>query len=187
MLLTEIFNQPAEFTMSVQAPNHAVYQFEVGNQQYYADFQPLGGLLWLFNFFQRTRATGDRMFGGGTPRLTGNAGIKSIEVFSTVIAIMRDFEQKYNPRAIFIAADATEAGRAPLYRRMINRLLPGGWQAFVTTITRDQDPLRTEREGYILTRGVPIARAATSLQTFGITPDQWRPFGERNEIRRTAA
>lgn len=177
MRLLEIFDQPEEFVQSVRSPNHARYNFQVGEKQYFADFQTMGPTLWLFNFFEKTRNARDIMFGGGTPRLTGNAGIKSVLVFSTVIAIMREFAQQYQPDALFIAADASEGARAPLYRRMIQRLLPGAWTPYVTTITRDQDPLRQEREGYVLVRGnLPIAQAARPLERFGISQQQWQPM-----------
>lgn len=178
MVLLELFNKPADFEMSVRTAHHARYMFQIDDLDYFADFNSMDGL-WVFNFFQKQEGR-DMItrFTGGTPFLTGNVGVKSVAVFSTVVAILHDFEEKYHPRALFIAADSSETGRAPLYRRLIRSLLPGGWQAYTTIITRNQDPLRQEREGYILTHGEPIDQAARPLRRFGITPQQWRPFGE---------
>lgn len=176
MMLLEIFDQPKQSTQAIKQSDHARYEFDVGNNDYFVDFQHGGSNLWILNFFEKTNDSRDKKFGGGTPLLTGRAGAKSITVFSTVIAIIQEFAEQYQPKGLFMAADNNESSRAPLYRRLIVARLPGNWKAYHTVITRDQDSLGQERDGYILARGVQIQDLIRPLEQFGITADQWEPI-----------
>jgi hypothetical protein len=64
---------------------------------------------------------------GGTMTVTGHGD--ELRIFSTIVAIVKEFIQKEKPSAIFFSSDRDETSRMKLYDRMVKRL--PGYKAIV--------------------------------------------------------
>lgn len=119
-LLSELFNNPtATFEWLVLDSDQAIALFEVAGIKYEWMAELDGPENWVIQFKLLDGTT----FGNVGLSKTGNAA----EVLSTVVAITKEFIQRYKKRIVRLEFSAKEVSRQDLYMKMVSRLLPE-WQ-----------------------------------------------------------
>jgi hypothetical protein len=129
--LVEAFDRPLEYEVLHAQPRSFDATFNSGSSQiaYFAAKTPKGE--WNIGFSNRSADIRNRF------AMTGDK--KSIEVLATIIAITKDFVNRYNPDTIIFFAKSSEGSRVSAYRRLAQKLsaLYGYVPAAETTVDGD--------------------------------------------------
>ena len=119
--LTELFDTPSPYQWYLTPESGQEARFTLEDMEYFVSFEyyEKGVYNLVFGVEEETVA---RKFGGGRdPYAVNNFGIlgtgKSYDVFSTVIAVLKDFLVKRHPQVVFFSAE--EPSRRKLYDRLI--------------------------------------------------------------------
>jgi hypothetical protein len=112
--LVEAFDRPLEYEVLQAQPRSFDATFTSGGSQiaYFAVKTPKGE--WNIGFSNRSADISNRF------SMTGDK--KSIEVLATIIAITKDFVNRYNPDTIIFFAKSSEGSRVSAYRRLAKKL-----------------------------------------------------------------
>ncbi len=123
MLINELFDQPTKWEVREQRPDYFDAKFTIGKIPYimrmssYLD--SAGNVLqpseWNVEFYADLDMPSRERYG---ILKTGN----QMQVFATVVDIMREFIKNYKPDELTFSAN--EPSRNKLYKRMIDTLLP---------------------------------------------------------------
>ena len=133
-VITELFDKPVPFKWSIRKDDEWEGYFKVDGKKFMVLATALDedGLVWEFLFAKAS---------GMVPGLkaTGEGG--EIQVFSTVIAMMKQFTKEQNPLEIQISASKTDTeneSRGKLYKRMIRTYSSkNGYKLSTTSNTKD--------------------------------------------------
>ena len=119
MLITELFDNPAEWILDMEDHRSANYTFSIDEINYDVDFSRSPARLdnlEIYNVnFSIVESTGANNFDIAN---TGN----QYEVFATVMEIMKDFIKDRNVNAVVFSAAASEPSRISLYTKMMPKL-----------------------------------------------------------------
>lgn len=117
MILNEIFNQSREITTTLREPDTEMYDFTTSTGLAYSIFFSLNSSNneWEISFGMQDD-DGDIVDSGVT-------GTGAVEVFSTVIHCIREFDRRISPNAVSFSA--VEPNRRALYQRIIRTSFPG--------------------------------------------------------------
>jgi hypothetical protein len=112
--LVEAFDRPLVYKITEERPKLFSAKFKSG-----------GSVIAFFAVGLEPAGTWDIGFGNWAPgvdmyAMTGDN--TSIEVMSTVIAITRDFINRYSPETVTFTAKSSEASRVSVYRRLSQKL-----------------------------------------------------------------
>lgn len=138
MLLLELFDDPAPFKVTVANDEQVVLQASLSDQTVLKMvFSQIRPERWKFAFTRHTVNPGimnkvrgavgmDKKMSAGTYGKTGQGN--PAEVFSTVVAVLKQFYAQYDPLQLSFTADKGNEGmdtsRASLYSTMVRRLFP---------------------------------------------------------------
>lgn len=129
MILMELFNTGVTYTMEDMSAT-----FNIGNLYYKVifetdddpDFPETNDGVFYVTF-----GIDNSLSSGGVDTSITNSG-NELLVFSTVLAIIKEFIQLHNPSVLKFSAEG--ASRIKLYNRMVHRLSPG-WDVDIEDIS----------------------------------------------------
>ncbi len=135
--LNEIFDSPVPWKWTKQSKNEFEASFEINNKKFSVGlgtdfFNDSSNNEWYLSFSQDYPT-----FSTGITN-SGDAG----QVLSTVMSIVRDFENKVKPQRIFFTSEGRS--RRNLYQKMLQRYLPSNYTKTVSG-TRYQANFDIER------------------------------------------
>ena len=108
--ITELFNQPAEFEL-VEVDEGLIYQYK----SYIEEDALVVSMAYYEGQWEVVFWVNDKL------NITNSDGNEFV-VFSTVIAILKDFVRRENPEFIKFSARKDERSRVSLYGKMIDKL-----------------------------------------------------------------
>jgi len=118
MLIRELFDQPGDIHKTEDSEESVRWDGFVSGEQIVILAKEIREDTWSIEF---------RV--GGRQDARGDLEDSALEIFSTVIAAIREFVSERSPRTITFAANKTEfgqeTGRAKLYARMIKKFASG--------------------------------------------------------------
>jgi len=128
-LITELFDKPLPFKWKESDESFWRGSFKVGSASYETTAAEIGYDEWDVSFTKN-----------GSYK--ASAGNDEIKVFSTVIAMVKEFAIKQNPKIILISAskhDTHEQSRVKLYKKLITKYA----KSFGYKLTKFDDELET--------------------------------------------
>lgn len=119
-LITELFDNPYSFNLKRMSDKSSEYEFYTSEQKKY--------IVFMMNTSEKTD-TWDVVFADekGKLDITGEGKQESIRIFSTVVAVIKDFVKKVSPQKIMFSAYKDEKSRIKLYKSIIKTQIPSGY------------------------------------------------------------
>lgn len=119
-ILTELFTQPYQWTVTQDRGVLYRVEFEAGDRTIRVDFEREGSENdWSSAFEERTS------FSPGSTGITGSGD--EFKVFTTVIAIHKEFIATHQVDSLTFSASTADRNRARLYERMAKRIAGTAW------------------------------------------------------------
>lgn len=124
MMLSELFQKPTKYEVIKQSSTIFGTKAMIRDREirFYAVESERGDFdEWDVSFGEVKKGTKEV-----TAELTGSGG--ELEVLGMVKDSIKEFIQRYHPKAIHFTASKSDRSRASVYERMVKRLLPSDWK-----------------------------------------------------------
>jgi hypothetical protein len=129
-LIIELFDKPYTFKMIGSSKSELYYEFHTSTQKFTVGMD-----------YNRLENTWEVFFTDEEGRLgiTGKENKETIRVFSTVMAVIKDFIKKKKPEKMYFSADKVEGkSRSKLYTTLVKTQTPSGYDYYI-----DEKPTAT--------------------------------------------
>jgi len=135
MILLELLNSSTDFRVTKNTDRDVRTTFESNGRTIEADAEMIRDGIWEFAFAERKHRHSRFDLSSSKLNVTGSGG--ELEVFSTIVEIMKMIIKEKSPTELRFTAEKSEASRVKLYDKLINRIKVPGYDTEIDKTASD--------------------------------------------------